>query len=522
MLILLPAALLILTIIFMLAMQRRDIGRGLIWSVAAVGSLTAIIVSFVIKNQLPLEVVMRGSATSIFSRIPMTLSLDGIGWAYQTTLLAILGGVLLTAAKRQATSGPTAWLASIGIAVLGLVAVQAGTLSTLLTAWFLIDTLELVFLLVSMKPQHDLGKLATCFVLRYAGILMALISLPGINNQTGASSEFFMFLSVLLRMGSLPFWSYWGDISAMTGLGTMMHAVRVLSALTPLARLGADAVPSRWIALVTVYCMLLMLYCAIRWWGLDSPRDGRVYWITGFSLIAYACVIHGQAAASVPWVVTSMLVGSALFLFTDRTRLYLGLSLANLVALTGLPYTPVSSGWSGLLGAPVDWRSTPFILAIAFFLTGSLKLAIGTPEPERRIEGLARFAYPAGMIVLLIMPWLIILNSTNEEPLQDWWAGFLTFALLLVLTIVFRDQVFEGAAFKWPATGFWKTFVKLFEGSLKAIQQDWLITIFNRLTGWLGGLTRVITGIMEGDGGVLWVLLLLVLFAALISNPGGI
>ncbi len=522
MLILLPAGLLIATVIFMAVMVRRDVGSGLIWSAAAVGSIAAIIISFFLVNELPLEVVIRSSTTGVFNRLPMTLILDGNSWAYQTTLLAILSGVLLTAARRQATSGPSAWMASIGIAILGLVAVQAGTISTLLSGWFLIDTLELAYLLLSMKPHHDLGKLATSFALRYAGILMALIALNAGGGQAEVKPGFYIFLAAMLRMGSLPFWPYWGDISSMTGLGTMMQAVRTLSALIPLASLGAGVIPARWTGLVTLYCLLLMLYCALRWLRLDTPRDGRVYWITACSMLAFTCVIHDQAANSVFWVVTALLAGSALFLFTDRTRLYLGLSLAGLLALTGLPYTPVSSGWSGLLGSPVDWRSTPFILANALLLAGCLRLAVRTPEPERRIEGLARFAYPAGLIVLLVMPWLITSYSVNETPLQDWWAGFLAFALLLILVIVFRDQLFEGASFKWPASRFWKAFVKLQEGSLAAIRQDWLVILFNRFAAWLGRLTISVTNIMEGDGGVLWVLLLLVLFAALISNTGGI
>jgi|WetSurSiteA1Bulk_404760.scaffolds.fasta_scaffold17744_2 hypothetical protein len=516
MLILLPAGLLIATFIFMAIMRRRDVGRGLIWSAGAVGSITAIIVSLFLLRQIPLEIVIQGSATSVYSRLPITLLLDGTAWAYQTALLAILSAVLLTATRRQATSTPNAWIASIGITTLGLVAIQAGSLFTLLSAWFLIDTLELIYLLAILKPQHDLGKLVTSFVLRYIGILVAFISIGAGSDKTG----FLILLAAMLRLGVLPFWSYWGDFSTLIGLGTIMQAVKVLSALTPLARLEAGAVPDRWSGLLILYCLLLMLYCAIRWLHLDSAGEGRAYWITAVSLIAFTCVIHNQAAASVPWVVTALLAGSALFLFTDRTRFYLILALANLVGLTGLPYTPVSSGWSGLLGSPVDWRSIPFILANVLFLVGGLRLAVKTPEPERRIEGLARFAYPAGLGLLLVMPWVIMLFSVNETPLLDWWAGFITFALLLVIILLFRDQIFEGVEFKWPATRFWLYFVKVYEGGLTAIQQDWLITIFNRFTISIGRLTHSMTQVLEGEGGVLWVFLLLALFASLLVSGG--
>jgi hypothetical protein len=518
MLIFLPAGLLIVTLTLMTIMHRRDFSRGLIWSAGAIGSLAAIIASLFLLRQLPLEVVVRGSLTSIYSRLPLTLLLDGTAWAYQTALLVILSAVLLTATRRQATSGPEAWMASTGIALLGLVAIQAGTLSTLLGSWFLIDTLELIYLLVSLKPQHNLGKLVTSFCLRYAGILVGLISIGAESGESG----FLILLAAMLRLGVLPFWSYWGDFSALTGLGTIMQAVRVLSALTPLARLEAGAVPDQWAAWLILYCLLLMLYCAIRWLRLDSAGEGRVYWITAVSLLALTCVIHDQAVAGVPWVVTALLAGSALFLFTDRTRLYLTLALAGLVGLTGLPYTPVSSGWSGLLGSPVDWRSAPFILASVIFLAGSLRLAIRTPEPERRIEGLARFAYPTGLILLLVMPWVIMMFSINETPLLDWWAGFITFALLLVIILVFRDQLFEGAAFKWPVTIFWKRFVWISEGSLSAIQQDWLIASFNRFAISLGRLTHSISQVLEGEGGVLWVFLLLALFASLLAGGGGV
>ena len=80
MLIFLPAGLLIATVIFMAIMKRRDVGRGLIWSAGAVGSLAAIIISLLLLRQmLPLEVVIRSSTTSIFNRLPMTLTL---GWYF--------------------------------------------------------------------------------------------------------------------------------------------------------------------------------------------------------------------------------------------------------------------------------------------------------------------------------------------------------------------------------------------------------------------------------------------------------
>jgi hypothetical protein len=522
MLIILPAAILIVTISLMAVMQRRDVGRGLIWSAGAVGSLATIIVSLILAGTLPLELVIRSSSTSIFSRQTITLILDGTAWAFQTALLAVLTAVLLTATRRQDSRGPSAWLASLGIAVLGLIAIQAGTISTLLSAWFLIDTLELAFILLSLKPHQGLGKLAASFALRYTGILVALVALITFEETTTINAGTYMLLAVMLRLGALPFWPYWGEPGAVTGLGMMMQAVRVLSALTPLARLGTGTVPSNWTGLFTLYCMLLMLYCAMSWLKVTSIQNGRVYWITGYNLAACACVIHDQSGAAVPWIVAAMLIGSSQFLITDRSRLSISLTMASLVALTGLPYTPVSSGWSGLLGAPVDWRATPFLLANMLFLAGSLRLALKTPEPGSRIEGLARFAYPAGLILLLIMPWVIMLVAGNETPLQDWWAGFVTFALLLIIIIIFRAQLFENATFKWPDNRFWNVTNKLSENILSAIRQDWLITVFYWFSTMIGRIVGGISDILEGDGGVLWVFLLLTLFATLISSAGGL
>ena len=120
------------------------------------------------------------------------------------------------------------------------------------------------------------------------------------------------------------------------------------------------------------------------------------------------------------------------------------------------------------------------------------------------------------------MPWVIMMFFVNETPLLDWWAGFITFALLLVIILVFRDQLFEGAAFKWPVTPFWKKFVWISEGSLSAIQQDWLITSFNQFAISFGRLTHSISQVLEGEGGVLWVFLLLALFASLLAGGGGV
>ncbi|MBN2256569.1 MAG: hypothetical protein JW704_01945 [Anaerolineaceae bacterium] len=522
MLIILPAALLIATIILMAVMQHRDVSRGLIWSAGAVGSLAAMLVSFFLLRALPLEVAVRGGTASLYGKLPLSINLDGFAWAFQTALLVILNAVILTATRRQASGGPPAWLASIAIAVLGLVAIQAGTLSTLLTAWFLIDTLELAFLLSSLKMQHNLGNLATSYAMRYTAILVGMIVLIGFNDTSNTNADTFMFLAAMLRLGALPFWPYWGDARSLTGLGTMLQAVRVFSVMTPLARLGSNAVPPGWVGLFTLYCLLLMLYCAIRWLRLDSIQEGRAYWITAYNLAAGVCIIHGQSAAVMPWIVTSMLAGSALFLFTDRSRLSISLVLANMVALTGLPFTPVASGWFGLLGSPADWRAIPFLLVIVLFLLGSLRLMLKTPESGIRVEGLARFTYPAGLILLMSMPWMIVPAGSNQAHLEYWWAGFVTFALLLIVIIVFRAQILEDAELILPDNRFWNASRRLFDASLSAIQQDWLVNVFNGFSGLIGRIVNAITSILEGDGGVLWVFLLLALFATLLSVQGGL
>ncbi|MGB8253291.1 MAG: hypothetical protein WCF08_08745 [Anaerolineaceae bacterium] len=522
MLIILPAAILSVTIIIMVVMQRREVGRGLVWSAAAMGSTAAIIVSLFLVRALPIELVIRSGAVSIFNRLPFTLTLDQTAWAFQTALLAILSAVLLTATRRQASSGPGAWLGALGIAMVGLVAVQAGSLSTLLSAWFIIDTLELVVLLVSLKPSHNLGKLATSFLLRYAGILLAFITIIQPGDQTINNVNIYLFLAVMLRLGALPFWPYWGDTKTLTGLGTMMLAVRVTSVLVPLAHLTPGSIPPQWKALLTTYCLLLIFYCAIQWLRLAAAQDGRVYWVIGYGLVACMCVIHDQASSGVMWGVTALLCGSSLFLMTDRSRFYIGLPVAGLLAMTGLPYTPISSGWSGLLGAPVDWRATPFIIAHVLYLTGFLRLAFKAGESEGKMEGLSRFAYPAGLILLLIMPWAILLAAGVETPLLDWWAGFITFALFLITIIIFRAQLFEDTELKIPTSSFWTTSKRILDRILAALQQDWLVNFFNQFFGWVGRITSVISNILEGDGGVLWVLLLLALFATLISGSGGI
>ena len=110
MLIILPAAILSATIIIMLVMIRRDVGRGLIWSAATIGSTAAIIVSLFLVRAVPIELVLRSSAGSIFNRLPLTMTLDETAWSFQTSLLAILSAVLLTVTRRQASSGPGAWL----------------------------------------------------------------------------------------------------------------------------------------------------------------------------------------------------------------------------------------------------------------------------------------------------------------------------------------------------------------------------------------------------------------------------
>jgi hypothetical protein len=258
---------------------------------------------------------------------------------------------------------------------------------------------------------------------------------------------------------------------------------------------------------------LAALYAAISWASAEDEVAGRQFWILGAASFAVGAAVISQPAASLAWGLICLLSGGVLFLFSPRRRALLFLPAISLLFFTTLPFSP---GWDGV---GVYWGEFPaagslFFIAQALLLAGYARHAL---RPGPRQGGAERWVwavYPLGLALLPISHALLAYwgmasagsFAAGERSLLASWPAGLVLLLAAALGVLFQRGL------QFPA------------GVLNAVKNvlslRWVYRGLWGLYRSAGRLVRLLNQILEGEGGILWTLLLLTLLLALVVQTG--
>ncbi|MDX9992266.1 MAG: hypothetical protein RBS68_09480, partial [Anaerolineales bacterium] len=338
------------------------------WLAAALGALLAWGSVFLWQLDLPalvFETVWQ--PVELFSAWPVFL-VDDFSWIYSLALAGLALAVILTAPAQSTGISPSAWIGTIGLTTLGMLAFLAGNLLTLVMVWAALDLLELVnSLRLARKP--DLSERAVIsFGARALGTGFALwagaANGPVLSSWelVSAPSALFLFLAVGLRLGVLPLHlTYRSEPALRRGMGTVLRLTMASSSLVLLARIPSGLIGPGLSVLLQALLGLALLYGAWQWLSAPGELSARPYWLIGMGSLSLLAALRGSQAGSVAWGVALILYGGLVFLYSARQpRLTLGLSVLVL-GLFSLPFTLTVVTWQGALS--LDWLFWPFVAA---------------------------------------------------------------------------------------------------------------------------------------------------------------
>lgn len=486
------------------------------WLVASFGGLLAWISVFFWQFSLPVK-LLDGQWLSLTS---LTRSLELVAsqaaWVYALSLLALAGAVILTSPARLAVVGMAEWLGTLGLMALALLAILADNPLTLVLAWAALDLLEVLVTLRSSTSAALSERTVVAFSIRAVGTGFALWAsvVSGVKGhpdflfeQTPAEVGLFLLLAAGLRLGVLPLHlPYRHEPVLRRGFGTSLRLTTAVTSLVLLARLPASAVAEVYTPYLLGLATLAAFYGGWKWFSAADELSGRPYWMIGLSALAVAATLRGNPAGSAAWGAALVLLGGLSFLYSVRpvwlTRILAGFGLLFLT----LPFSFTASGWLGSL--PLPWFLWPLFLAAHLFLVGGYLRHLFRPaEPVfAELPTWAQASYPVGLGLLAVTALVFGLwGWPGARQLGLWGLALLLVVLAaLGLLLALRLRLFSSAeSASEPA---------VLHQSRFALFQEALATFFWALYRALGRLFSFVSSLFEGDGGLLWTLLLLILF----------
>jgi hypothetical protein len=224
--------------------------------------------------------------------------------------------------------------------------------------------------------------------------------------------------------------------------------------------------------------------------------------------LAVASALRGNPVGSAAWGIALILAGTPLFLTSVQHSRLKKTLLAGAWGISALPFSPTASGWQS--GTATGWGFWPFfIIAQSLLIAGYVRHALRPSKGSLQYQPIfVKSLYSAGIILPLLM---LLLSGLWGWPgalrLGNWPASLIAVLLSGGLLWVWPRLKLPAPRVHWMRPSDPTRLNKLYQG---------LATLYAAI----GSAVRAFSMLLEGDGGILWTLIFLIIFASILSTGG--
>ena len=511
MIIVLPVLILLTTTIILVLLMLIKPGFRFHWLIAILGAfLSVVAVLFWQTNLAFIFSLPAWKPETIFLYSPSWLA-DDVSWPYGLSLTALGLATISTAVIRK-LSTPWNWVSILFLVSIGLLTVSADNPLTLVIAWFAMDIAELATLLRMVKEEKS-EELVVGFSIRLGGVFLLLwASIVSISSgsplnfrEMPESAGILLLLAALLRLGVLPLHLPINDSEQRRGIITTLRLISAASGLSLIARIPSATFPTPIIPYLIILIGLFTIFSGWRWLQSSDELAGRPYLISGFGFLAITAMLLGNLRGSVAWGISLILSGGLLFLNSSRGRSTSWLLFIGLWGLSALPFSLTASVWINHSDLN-NLILIPHILGYSFILTGYLRHAF-TQQGDIDIGQEPRWVqviYPIGLSALPFIGITISLKDWFQTgSIGLWWVSSITLLLSFLIYLLFNRFIKTSIIMK----------LRYQPGKI-----SFFSIVFWAIYHFIRRIISLLTSILEGDGGMLWSIVIIVLFISIISQ----
>jgi len=501
----------------MLILRISRPGFGYHWLIAAGGALVTWIAVLLLGISLPVSVQLINWGPETTYPNSFILIADQISWPFAVGLGTLILATLLTDVVRAFKMDWSNWASSLVVTALGWISVFSGNLLTFILAWTAFDIIALVILLSQLQSGKSRRRAIWVFFSRLLGSSCLLIAGVISVNDNGSylleraspAAITFVVLAAGLRLGLIPADAPFTDNqTSRRSHGTVFSLISATIVLVFLVRVAlaletVELATNLWGILFTLTGLVSLLSGGI-WLLAHDELEGRQAFILGMSAIVVAATLRAQAEASLSWALALLFSGGLIFLSSVRTKFSMWITLLGLVGISTLPFTPAWNIFT-LFGFPLNLSLVLYLITMIFMIWGYAHHASQLKPEPFGLERWIKVVYPLGLLIIPIVQisfFWFHLPEFSEVPLMGWIIGPLI--CMLALT-----------GFFWQRKG--GKVNQLMAMRINAIfSLGWIYAILRTIYDYFSRFIHFISKVLEGEGGLLWVLLWIVLILALL------
>jgi len=523
---LIPVGLNLFAALLILILSRIKANIGRVWLIAAILSLTNWGIILGLKWLYPLQIKFtEWFPIGEISQRDIILQLDSVSWPLLLALCAVQTAVIITDSSRlDEIPSSDIWSGLFLVYSVGFLAVLPNSIIAILLVWALVDVIEFIILIRNVTSEQKINEIVVSSAVKVLGLFIFILGLlisyeqgnPLKIGQDANSIGFIILIAVGLRLGVIPFnLPFVSGSPIRRGLGNSIRMVSVATSMIVLLRLPIGIFDERVQGIFLTLTVVGILFGAIMWYGSSSELEGRPYWIVTMAGLAIYSSINGNQFATLVWSLALILCGSVLFLYSTRSRKLTVIPLLAIVGLSGLPFTPSAIGWQGIIISGELFRNLLMIFSVSIIILGYLRHATITDTLLTQKEKWTWLTYPLGLFILILSHWLIFLISDLRWYLSGiLYASIAAFLLPLILYFLIRKFLRES-----EYSDFLQRILKpIGNFIIRLLSFRW---VYNQIWSFLGMFQRIVnvfTNILEGQGGIVWVIVFLIMLITLITS----
>jgi hypothetical protein len=442
--------------------------------------------------------------------------------------------MLITSSYGDVNPNWQVWASMLILTSMGLVAVTAGNLLCLLLAWAALDLLELIILLLQVTQSSLRERIILAFSAKLSGIGILLIAVL-ISWSQNASLNYdslpitispLLVLAAGFRLGVLPLHiPLVHRLPINRHLGTLIRLVPAAASYILLVRVANIGIAGKITPYLLAFTVVAGVYGGVKWLISHNELEGRPFWLLGTASLSIASAVLNQPISCLAWALASLLCGGFIFSIPFRHQKLVPLFALGLFNFSALPFSPT---WQGvtLFKYASNHSMDPFlfyffafflIISQSFLLAGLIQHTLSGFYPDQnqknpRVERWVWFLYPIGLLFTLASHMLLgvsIYPNLVQVPLFDWVTGPL---VVIITGFIYYFSWHNRRSFESTTNSgminLWNDLISL----------EWLYRYLWKIFRSIARLFTLISRVLEGEGGIIWALVLFALIFVLIQR----
>jgi hypothetical protein len=502
------------------------------WLIAVTGAFLSWISLLFLRFRLPTSLVyLHWDIGKIYIDSP-ALVIDYSSWSYAFAIATLILAIVLSSpANLQSRMEISSIAGNLAITGLSYFAILASNLISLLIGWAAIDLIEMTALLRNNPESKNNQRIIIGFTSRFLGLILIFWAIVLGSRESGFRTDFANLSSMVglpvligigLRLGLFPVHLVYSEqTSIRRSQGNLFRFIPPATSLVLLSRIPHDTLSSEMTIIIRLLTMIAAIYGIIRLLSEKRELDTRPYWVIVLSSLAILSTLNGFSMSSVSWGVSMILLGGALYLHDFKSRFIQGLLVIGLLMFTGLPYTPNASGLAGLMGSPSLFIEIISLLIFLPLLVGLFRKISSKANMPAGLERIVYLTYPLSILLLIISYIIIGLFGWRGSRIIGAWPAIITGIVIIVLTILLNKYLSRQIInLKTAITDLIKKYSFIRQYISTILKFSWVYILFQWIFGVIGRIIDWFTFLLEGESGLLWGMVFLILLIMVIGGQG--